>query len=165
MCEGDDYWTDPLKLQKQVDFLESHPEYSACFTNALLIDEQKNKTSDYKKSKQGLGGDKTYDFKAVAMGGGGLFPTASLVFRNILNYPSFFTEFKSGDRLLGLLLADKGNFYFLNESTCVYRKHSGGTFSSIVKDQDKRIEIDLDNIKLLQTFDAYTNSNYRQSIE
>src|SRR5690606_12226069 len=36
LCEGDDYWTDPLKLQRQVDFMEAHPDYMACFHRAML---------------------------------------------------------------------------------------------------------------------------------
>lgn len=39
-CEGDDYWIDPLKLQKQVDFMESHPEVGLCYTDYNLCSEK-----------------------------------------------------------------------------------------------------------------------------
>lgn len=41
MCEGDDYWIDPLKLQKQVDFLESHIEYGMIYSNAKIYSQDR----------------------------------------------------------------------------------------------------------------------------
>ena len=46
ICEGDDYWTDPLKLQKQVEFLESNPEYVICYHDCKVIDENGNVVMD-----------------------------------------------------------------------------------------------------------------------
>lgn len=158
MCEGDDYWTDPLKLQKQVDFLEKNQNYMACFTNAKIISEITGEERSYLEFEE----NKSYSIEAIIQKGGGLFPTASLMFRNEIDYPDFSSQFKSGDRLLSLLLAEKGDFFLLNEVTCVYRRHEGGVFSSIKKDKQKRLDIDFDNIKLLQRVNVHFDYRYNK---
>lgn len=163
LLDGDDYWTDPLKLQKQVDFLEKNRNFSACFTNALIIDENNR---DFKEKFIDHSSDKAFSLEKAAKRGGGFFPTSSLLFRNKLKeLPSFFLDVKSGDRALILLLANLGEIYFLNEVTCVYRKHSGGIYTSIENNNSKRLEIDLNNIKLLDNFNEFTNCKHQGLIE
>lgn len=58
-CEGDDYWTDPLKLQRQVDFLESHPDYSVCFHRCLHYDVSSRKMKDDLAGELFANGDET----------------------------------------------------------------------------------------------------------
>src|SRR5690554_1840605 len=76
LCEGDDYWTDPLKLQKQVDFLEENSDFSFSFHDALVIQGNSG------KQQPRIGNRKineTVDLKSVIIQNN--FPTASLVYR------------------------------------------------------------------------------------
>jgi len=127
LCEGDDYWTDPLKLQKQVDFMEANKEYSGCFHNANVVDSNGKQIrvfhSEVLKS--------SYDFEAMIQG---LFvPTASLMFRNdkgiVESIKSLVQGLSSGDRLLLALIASKGLIGYLDQNMCAYRKHVGGISS------------------------------------
>ena len=130
MCEGDDCWTDPYKLQKQVDFLEANPDYSICFSAVEIRDELGWQWPDEKYFPPLSKTDFTIeDFIYSDMN---IIPTPTLMFRNVLPSPTpaFFKNAIAGDLPIQLLVADKGKAKYFPEKTAVYRNHSGGVTKS-----------------------------------
>ena len=150
MCEGDDYWTDPLKLQKQVDFLEANPAFSSCFHpvqilkgNEFVEDHITRKVPDVTSTKDLLEGNFIH--------------TPSVVFRNFFDaaHSAKFIEATHfspiGDLLLHIFNAQFGKIYRLEEPMAVYRL-GAGTWSSLSKAVriQKTIKAYLSLIQLLE---------------
>ena len=122
ICEGDDYWTDPHKLQKQVDFMDQNSDYSFCFHNVdvLLMDNEVKFAEPFTTLP-----DNPVTFRDVVTGN--FIPTASVIFRNMIDsFPEWFSHVSSGDRALFGLLALRGNGYYIPDKMAVYRKHLAG---------------------------------------
>lgn len=142
MCEGDDYWTDPLKLQIQVDFLENNPEYTLCFHNAKVIYE-----SEELEQQQRLRFNNTFsnienrDYSGIEIYENWIIPTASVVFKKeILNSDIYKTatergRFRYGDIILFLSCCHYGKIRGFKEIMSVYRRlESGMVFQDKVND-------------------------------
>lgn len=133
MCEGDDYWTDADKLQKQVSFLESHPEYSLCFHNAKVMFENKNVENNHKYRYGGLFNIvENRDYSGTEVYENWIIPTASVVFRReVLDSDVYLNavecgKFRYGDILIFLSCAHYGKIRGFNEVMSVYRRLDTG---------------------------------------
>lgn len=125
LCEGDDYWTDPHKLQRQVTFLESHPNCVMCFHPINIVD-QDGQVLEAQQPTEQLVFYKGNDFFHISV------PTLSLVFRNCLRYfPDEFYEIKSTDAFMVGMLAGFGNGAKLDFVGGCYRKHDGGLYNRL----------------------------------
>lgn len=126
MCEGDDYWTDPLKLQKQVDFLEANEDYVLVHHNAIAIDEKGRIIEKSVLPKKKL---KDYSQKELSRGPHIL--TLSLCFRSIaFKPPKEVYEVFNGDTFIFSILGNFGKAkYDSSIKPAAYRKHSGGIWS------------------------------------
>jgi glycosyltransferase involved in cell wall biosynthesis len=130
LTHGDDYWTDPLKLQKQVDFLEQNPEFSFCWHPVDILGD------DFEFPE----GPDILTFELMLKNH--YIPTCSLVFRRecILDLPTWMNQVQSGDIALELFLATKGLGKKLNYKMAVYRRHSGGVSQTAYHQRKGRIE-------------------------
>ena len=128
LCEGDDYWTDPLKLQKQVDFLEKNEGYSMCFTHQLVV----SKTGEVQSSNHYE--NKVYSTSNIIKG---FIPgTQTILFRNIECLPQMLAKFSSspsGDRMLAYCCSFFGDLHLLPEFTAAYRQTGEGVWTSFSK--------------------------------
>lgn len=127
LCEGDDYWTDPLKLQKQVEFLEKNEDYVLTGHNASIIDDQGNLILERKNTSF----TKDVDFSKEDLKKGKFHLTLTLVFRNIeLPYNEKLKKVGNGDKVLVSMLGHYGKGRYMEDITpAVYRVHSGGMWS------------------------------------
>jgi glycosyltransferase involved in cell wall biosynthesis len=134
VCEGDDYWTDPLKLQKQVDFLEANPDYVICYHKVKVLQNGILKEDTITQEVP-----ETTTIKDLAKGN--YIHTCSVVFKNNLfeKFPEYFLKSPVGDYFLHMLNARYGKIKFLDEYMGVYRLHETSVWSS--KTQIKREQI------------------------
>ena len=132
MCEGDDYWTDPLKLQKQVDFLESHPEYAMCFHKVEVISHDKNDENLYSHLQE-------KEYTASEIYEKWTVPTCSVVYRKSnLNLRKPKTMI-FGDIVLLLSLAKGGKVFCMDFNGGVYRRLTSGTSSKYSNDTLRKL--------------------------
>ena len=159
LCEGDDYWTDPLKLQKQVDFLEGNEEYSICFHPVKVWKENEKELVDDFITREVPETTTILDLAE-----GNYIHTPSVVFRK---NQEVFDTFQSlgalpvGDYVLHMLNAKYGMIKKLPEIMGVYRVHDGGVHSFMNNNQKKLDWIVLLD-KISDKFDEEVNDIFKE---
>lgn len=163
-CEGDDYWTSPYKLQRQVDFMESHPNHSLCFHACYFLfnsGEKKNQVP-YKDDVEEV------PMKDIILGGGGFMATNSMLYLQELSLKrwEWARGCPVGDGPTMLTLASLGKVGYINEVMSCYRVASEGSWTQRIL-QDKKNSKDHFN-KIQQSwknFDKWTDYKYHSIIK
>ncbi len=140
-CEGDDYWTQPDKLQKQVEYLEAHPNCSLCCHHANLLIQKTLEIKDLPLPNRAKDMNFAFSLKDwIELGW--FFTTASIVFRKDCIDKRFLKLFPDcKDAHVFYWLLKKGNGYFMKESMSIYRRHDGGVWSSLYREQQNIINL------------------------
>lgn len=165
-CEGDDYWTDDSKLQRQAEFMEAHPDYSACVHNTLLH------YCDGSCKDQPLiapAGDRDLGFEQLIHGPVASYHTSSLFARKdiIIQKPDFYlvaTSYGFADYAWGLWLGLRGKIHFIDSIMSVYRICSNpSAWSSGVGGQYGKLrKFIIGKIELLRAFLPHAPEEYRE---
>lgn len=161
-CDGDDYWTDEQKLEKQIDVLEKYQDINICACSTL-IESNGNITG----SVSPMDHDGVLTFEQVVNGGGDYVGTASLVFRKKIfdNYPVP-ERIGTLDYIMQMCGSINGGMYYINTPTCVYRRLTPGSWTRKTRlDLKTKAKTYSDIVNALKKIDAYTDNKYKDVID
>ncbi|ANU27612.1 glycosyltransferase family 2 protein [Planococcus versutus] len=164
VCEGDDYWTDPYKLQKQVDYMEAHPACSMTVHAADRVYSDKKKVlSTVRPEKE----DIILPIERVIEGGGDLVATNSMVYskEKVAVLPPFYLNAVVGDYPLAILAALHGTVNYLDENMSAYRVGVPGSWTNReLATSEKRVKHYQDMERMFDEINAYTHYKYTDSL-
>ncbi len=128
VCEGDDYWTDDTKLQRQVDFLESNPDYALVFHPVNVhFEDSSIPDVNFPENKRNLSLNRLLDENFIQ--------TNSVMYRSRNDYNDCESDIIPSDWYMHLFHAQFGKIGFINRTMSVYRRHSEGLWWDSVSGQ------------------------------
>jgi len=161
-CEGDDYWTDPLKLQKQVDFLEKNPDFTITSHNVFVYYQNENKYIEWLgKNHRSIS---TIN-NLLKFGSSGA--TCSLVFKNnkqiLREFYKISQNISGADWLLQIIFTKYGKMKYFKDIMGVYRRHDNGISKPNSKNDEIKI-FDDGGVQTCETLNNYFNDQFNKEI-
>lgn len=155
LLEGDDYWTSPDKLQRQVDFLDDHPDYAICCARARVMDEIGTASAVILPPNSA----DTYTIEDLLEEN--FIATCTVMYRwgSVDTIPGWFREMKMGDWPLHALVARSGKINLMDDVMAVYRMHPGGIWSS--QPAVHRLH---ESIRMLKALDKHLEFQYTSTL-
>lgn len=163
ICEGDDYWIDEYKLQKQFDYLENHSDYSFCVHNAIKVNLDCKKVGEVFPVKE----NSELTCEDFILGNGGYIATNSIFSRTkyIKELPELFNDYAI-DYMYQIYFSSLGKTYCFSDIMSVYRVNVEGSWTIRHKDNKEKMVKYYDTIlKKLEELNKYTNYKYKDAFE
>lgn len=166
-CEGDDYWTDPNKLQMQFDFMQSHPDFSMCVTNGRILDVPSGKIVE---SCHKFYEDQDLSMEDMILGDGSYLFTNTFFCRTNLyfKYIDILKLMYVGDYPTQIIMRHLGKVRMINKPTAIYRQNAVGSWSSKHAqslDKVRAIEMMRQHEIMLRTLDLLSEYNNSEIFE
>ncbi len=166
LCEGDDYWTDPLKLKKQVEFMEAHPDFSVCFHPVTVHWDDNSEPDKIFPNEKG----RFYktELTLTDLLDHNFIQTNSVIYRWRFHHDPLTlmpNDILPGDWFLHLLHAQTGKIAFLPDVMAVYRRNQGGIWSGVAQKPEWFIRCGISFLRFYLAVQKQFGKNYKEILD